>query len=702
MGEMNRRDFLHNMAHLAALPSILPNWGLQQVFEQNSVLSNTIERDKILIIIRLDGGNDGLNTVIPLDQYANLNKVRSKILMDENKIIPIKFGKTGLHPALDGFNSLINEDRLAVIQSVGYQKPNYSHFRSSDIWMTGSDSDQNLSSGWMARYIESQHPTYPQAYPNDQFPHPLSIEIGWQSTLLFQGLNSFTSLIYNNPEQFYKLMNPFKNTYPATLQGSKLAYLQLIGKQSQLYGQVVKDVFSKGKTAFEFQNNELGNQMKIVQKLISGGLNTRVYMVRIGGFDTHNQQIDTADKTKGQHASLLKQINDAVITLMKNLDAENLGDRVVGITMSEFGRTVHANGSYGTDHGTVAPMFVFGNAVKSGVIGTNPVIPDKYQYNFDLPLQFDYRQAYSSILNQWLGSSKENNKQILYQEFNPIALIKPAFIDSDNDGVADMYDKCPDTPSGTIVDVSGCAIFTMPSNNYTVELTSSSCIGSNNGSIKLSVLDTSLKYLIQVQGPNKYVKDLVLPKGSKEISLTALNAGTYTIQFKVENVATYLQTFEVKVVEPEALKVQSVVDAQQKSLSLNLSGSEQYLVELNGQKVEVLGTEWKTSLSSGVNVLQVSTKQTCQGVYKKEIFVSENVSLYPNPTSGPTRVMVEGKDINVEVQLFNASGQRIMSEWKELNNERYFDFDISNQPSGLYLIQVKSNTVNQISKVIKL
>ncbi len=699
---MNRRDFLHNMAHLAALPSILPNWGLQQVFEQSSVLSNTIERDKILIIIRLDGGNDGLNTVIPLDQYANLNKVRSKILMDENKIIPIKFGKTGLHPALDGFNSLINEDRLAVIQSVGYQKPNYSHFRSSDIWMTGSDSDQNLSSGWMARYIESQHPTYPQAYPNDQFPHPLSIEIGWQSTLLFQGLNSFTSLIYNNPEQFYKLMNPFKNTYPATLQGSKLAYLQLIGKQSQLYGQVVKDVFSKGKTAFEFQNNELGNQMKIVQKLISGGLNTRVYMVRIGGFDTHNQQIDTADKTKGQHASLLKQINDAVITLMKNLDAENLGDRVVGITMSEFGRTVHANGSYGTDHGTVAPMFVFGNAVKSGVIGTNPVIPEKYQYNFDLPLQFDYRQAYSSILNQWLGSSKENNKQILYQEFNPIALIKPAFIDSDNDGVADMYDKCPDTPSGTIVDVSGCAIFTLPSNNYAVELTSSSCIGSNNGSIKLSVLDTSLKYLIQVQGPDKYVKDLVLPKGSKEISLTALNAGTYTIQFKVENVATYLQTFEVKVVEPEALKVQSVVDAQQKSLSLNLSGSEQYLVELNGQKVEVLGTEWKTSLSSGVNVLQVSTKQTCQGVYKKEIFVSENVSLYPNPTSGPTRVMVEGKDINVEVQLFNASGQRIMSEWKELNNERYFDFDISNQPSGLYLIQVKSNTVNQISKVIKL
>jgi hypothetical protein len=464
----------------------------------------------------------------------------------------------------------------------------------------------------------------------------------------------------------------------------------------------VKDVFAKGKTTFEFQNNELGNQMKIVQKLISGGLNTRVYMVRIGGFDTHNQQIDTADKTKGQHASLLKQINDSVITLMKNLDAENLGERVVGITMSEFGRTIHANGSYGTDHGTVAPMFVFGNAVKSGVIGTNPVIPADYKYNFDLPMQFDYRQAYSSILNQWLGSSKENNKQILYQEFNPISLIKPAFIDSDNDGVADIYDKCPNTPAGTVVDVTGCPIFTLPSNNYSVELTSSSCVGSNNGSIKLSVVDTSIKYLIQVQGPNKLAKDFILPKATKEINLSSLSAGIYTIQFKVENVANYQQDFEVKVIEPEALKVQSVVDSQQKALALNLSGSEQYLVELNGQKVEVMGNDWKASLSTGVNILRVSTKQSCQGVYKKEIFISENVTCYPNPTTGPTRVYVEGKDSNVEIQLFNASGQPILSELKELNVDRYFDFDISNQASGLYLIQVKSNTVNQISKVIKL
>lgn len=702
MGQINRRDFLHNMAHLAALPSILPNWGFDQLMDQNSVLSNTIEKNKVLIIIRLDGGNDGLNTVIPLDQYGNLTKVRAKILIDEKKVIPIKNGPTGFHPSLEGFNSLINEDRLAVIQSVGYAKPNYSHFQSTDIWMTGSNSDQNLATGWMARYTESQHPNYPQAYPNNLFPHPLSIEIGGQSTLLFKGQNSFTSLIYNNPDQFYKLMNPFTNTYPSTLQGSKLAYLQLIGKQSQLYGQVVKDVFSKGKTPFAFPSNELGNQMRIVQKLISGGLNTRVYMVRLGGFDTHNQQVDSADTAKGQHANLLKQINDSVLTLMKNLDAENLGDRVVGVTMSEFGRTIHANGSTGTDHGTVAPMFVFGNAVQSGVIGTNPVIPSNYKNNYVFPLQFDFRQSYSSILNQWLGSSKSNTNEVMYREFNPIQLIKPAFIDMDNDGVADMYDKCPDTPAGTIVDVSGCAIFTMAPTNYVVESLSSTCIGSSNGAIKISVVDRNYTYLIAVQGPNNFFKELKIPKGSKEIGLTSLGTGTYSLSVNIENVANYQQTFELKVVEPAPLKVQSVVDTQQKSLALNLTGSDEYIVLLNEVETKVVGNQWKANLTAGLNVLQVKTTQSCQGSYKKEIFISENVTCFPNPTQGPVRVYIEGKDRKVDYSLLNAAGQLLQMNSQEVNMERYMDIDLSSLNSGMYMIQIKSETVNQICKVIKL
>jgi hypothetical protein len=336
------------------------------------------------------------------------------------------------------------------------------------------------------------------------------------------------------------------------------------------------------------------------------------------------------------------------------------------------------------------------------VIGTNPEIPSNYRNSYVLPLQFDFRQSYSSILNQWLGSTKSNTNEIMYREFNPIQLIKPAFIDSDNDGVADMHDKCPDTPAGTIVDVSGCAIFTMAPTNYVVESLSSTCIGSLNGAIKIAVVDRSYTYLISVNGPNNYFKELRIPKGSKEIGLTSLAAGAYFLSVSIENVANYQQTFELKVVEPAPLKVQSVVDTQQKSLALNLTGSEEYIVSLNEVETKVLGNLWKTDLKAGLNVLQVKTQQSCQGSFKKEIFISENVTCFPNPTQGPVRIYIEGKDQKVDYSLLNAAGQLLQMNSQEVNLERYLDIDLSSMISGLYMIQIKSETVNQICKVIKL
>ena len=427
---MNRRKFLHNMAHLAAIPSFLP--GLGQL-EMSNLLSNTVEAGKILVIVRLNGGNDGLNTLIPLEQYGQLKTIRSGVILPENKYLPITGSSLGFHPSMAGMNTLLSEKRLAIVQSVGYSKPNFSHFRSTDIWMSGTDTDQYESSGWMARQLEKQHPLYPNTYPNAQFPHPLSIELGGESSLLFQGQNSFTSLIYSNPDQFYSLLNPFVNTYPTTIQGSRLAYLQLIGKQSQVYGSVVQSAYRSGSTPFTFPESDLGNQFKIIQKLISGGLQTRVYMVQLTGFDTHAKQVDTQDPTKGQHAYLLKQVNDAIVTFMKNLDAQNLGDRVVGVTLSEFGRTVHSNGSSGTDHGTVAPMFVFGNSVKGGIIGANPKIPLDYKTSDELTANYDFRQVYGSLLNQWMGNDPKLTNEILFKEFPKVPLIK-LFNDADGDG----------------------------------------------------------------------------------------------------------------------------------------------------------------------------------------------------------------------------------------------------------------------------
>ncbi|MCX6194028.1 MAG: DUF1501 domain-containing protein [Cytophagales bacterium] len=686
------------MAHLAAMPAFIPG---MDMFAQNELMSNTVADGKILVILRLDGGNDGLNMVIPLDQYSNLQQVRPNVILPENKILPIKGTATGLHPAMAGLNNLIDEKRLAILQSVGYSNPNYSHFRSSDIWMSGSDADKNLSSGWMARYLESQHPNYPMAYPNANFPHPLSIEISWQSTLLFQGQNSFTSLIYNNPDNFYKLINPFVNSYPQTLQGSRLAYLQLIGRQSQLYGSVVQSAYRSGNTPFPFEENELGNQFKIIQKLISGGLNTRVYMIRLGGFDTHNQQVDSADHTKGQHMLLLKQINDGIVTFMKNLDAQNLGDRVVGVTLSEFGRTIHSNGSGGTDHGTVAPMLVFGNAVRGGVIGTNPVIPKNYKMNDDLAVQFDYRQAYSSLLNQWMDSPTPITNQILYREFDKIKLIKETFEDSDSDGVPDLFDKCSNTPLGTLVDINGCPIFSMSVDNYSIKLTSPTCPGTNNGAIQISFKDTQYTYLINIMGPSGFNKSIKAVAGAKQTLENLIN-GNYNFEISIDGKKDYLQLFDIQVKQPNPLIVQAILSPDNNYLRLDLLGSDSYYVQVNNKTIEVKEVNWSVGLVKGNNKIRVWTSQECQGEFNREIFVSEQIQCFPNPCFRSLTVYVAGQDSEVEINLFDLNGNQLEHAIHFLNSMRMVSMNLENYASGTYILEAIGRTVNQRIKLLKL
>jgi uncharacterized protein (DUF1501 family) len=686
------------MAHLAAMPAFIPGMDL---FAQNELMSNTVAEGKILVILRFDGGNDGLNMVVPLDQYANLQQVRPTVILPENKILPIKGTSTGLHPAMAGLNNLMDEKRLAIIQSVGYAKPNYSHFRSSDIWMSGSDADLNVPSGWMARYLESQHPSYPKGYPNANFPHPLSIEISWQSTLLFQGQNSFTSLIYNNPDNFYRLMNPFVNTYPETLQGSRLAYLQLIGRQSQEYGSVVQSAYRAGTTPFAFEDNELGNQFKIIQKLISGGLNTRVYMVRLGGFDTHNQQVDSADRTKGQHAVLLKQVNDAIVTFMKNLDAQNQGDRVVGVTLSEFGRTIHSNGSGGTDHGTVAPMFVFGNAVKGGVIGKNPVIPKNYKMNEDLPVQFDYRQAYSSLLNQWMGSPASKTNQILYREFEKIQLIKDTFADSDSDGVPDLFDQCANTPLGTLVDINGCPVFSLPADNYSIQVTATTCPGTTNGALQMSFKDKKYTYLVEMKGPSGYAKSLKAVGGAMQ-SLENLVIGNYSMSITIEGQKDYVQLFDVQVKQPDPLVVQSSLSPDNQTLRLDLQGSAAYFIRVNDQTFEVKEGSWSTDLMKGKNQIRVWTAQGCQGEFSREIFRSEQIQCFPNPCLGPLSVYVAGQDSEVEIAIYDLQGKMHAHANHKIDAMRMVSLDLGSYVTGTYLLEVTGRTVQQQVKLMKL
>ncbi|NQZ75135.1 MAG: DUF1501 domain-containing protein, partial [Ekhidna sp.] len=409
---MKRRSFLRHAIHAAAVPGVFASLGFAMP-GRNSMeyfLRQAAETDRVLVMIFLDGGNDGLNTIVPLNRMSELNAVRPRVVLNENELLSLKKSEVGLHPAMTDLQALYDESKFQIIQNVGYENPDFSHFRSTDIWMSGSSSNEIVNSGWMGRHIENAYPGYPEAFPSDDMEDPLAVEIGYGSSLLFQGVASSVSYTLQNANEFYELLDNVEQDAPDTPAGDKLKYIRLIAKQSQAYGQRIVDVASNvsrhetypGDPSHSNQQSQLGPQLKVVSKLIAGGSRTPVYMVRIGGFDTHDAQVEE-NHSEGEHAILLKDLNDSIASFMKDLEFHGVADKVLGMTFSEFGRTILSNASNGTDHGTAAPMFFFGNAVRGGVVGDNPVIDRSMNYEDNLPHQFEFRQLYQSVLDQWFG-----------------------------------------------------------------------------------------------------------------------------------------------------------------------------------------------------------------------------------------------------------------------------------------------------------
>lgn len=415
------------MSHSLAVPGVLGTMGFRMPdYSLSRLLRMAADEGRVLVMIFLEGGNDGLNTVIPLDQLSALNSVRPHVILPENKIQILNGTSTGLHPALSGLKSLYDEKRLQVVQGVGYPEQSYSHFRSTDIWMSASDSDELVNTGWSGRYLGELYPEYPESFPNDEMTDPLAVEIGYGSSLLFQGPQASMSTVISNPEFFYNLVENHEEDAPDTPAGDKLRYIRLIARQSQAYGDVLKNAAAKVTSQVTFPDTSLGKQLKIVSQLIAGGLKTPLYMVRLGGFDTHDAQVEEDDHTIGEHADLLTELDQAIMAFMKDLEKHGTDDKVLGMTFSEFGRRIVSNASLGTDHGAAAPLFFFGNAVTGGVTGANPEISAQSTYEDNLPLQHDFRQVYSSVLQQWFGASADITSRVVGGNFENFQLIGKA------------------------------------------------------------------------------------------------------------------------------------------------------------------------------------------------------------------------------------------------------------------------------------
>ncbi len=411
---MDRRKFIRQLGFLTGAGTVSMTLGNIPVKAFARPFINAKAPDgTVLVLVQLSGGNDGLNTVIPFAD-ANYHNVRPGIRIRENEVLKLS-NSVGLHPSLSPFKDLYDEGQLAVVQNVGYPNPDRSHFRSTDIWLSASDSDNYVEDGWVGRFLANAFPD-PETYNSN---HPMAIQIGASQSMLLQcTCQGQMGISFEDPNQFYQLINGAtadNDPPPNTIAGEQLRFIKQIAAQSIQYAQIIKDAADSVQNRVQYPNSSLGRQLAIVAELIGGGLETPVYLTSVGGFDTHSGQL-------GSHANLLQNLANSVSAFMQDLKLLGAADRVVVMTFSEFGRRVEQNGSGGTDHGTAAPLFVIGQNVAGGILGKNPDLED-LDTNGDLKYEFDFRQVYASLLQDQLGMSADKMGDVLFRNFETLPLI---------------------------------------------------------------------------------------------------------------------------------------------------------------------------------------------------------------------------------------------------------------------------------------
>ncbi len=463
---MKRRNFLK----IAGLSSFVVNGHAMRPFSNTKmarIMADCADvEDRVLVLIQLKGGNDGVNTVIPIPQYdvyANLRPVIK--IPDTGPERFIKLDNTlpsadqvGLHPVMAGFKALYDKGWLNVVQGVGYENLNQSHFKSTDLWLSGGDGTlggSKIRSGWMGRALNAMYPDV-MGTPIPDMLYPLGIQIGDPYPSL--GFHTETehqnsiNLYGQDPDGFYSLVQtiggaPLLNA-PDSEYGDELRYIMGVEDSVDQYSQYITQAFDAGSNAITgYPQTGLANQLKTVARLIKGGCKTKIYLCSMGGFDTHGSQIPPEGTiVLGRHADLLRNLADAVKVFYEDLEGLDLADKVVSCTFSEFGRNARENGSAGTDHGTLAPMFIIGKALAGGVHGTNVNLSNLANGNQLQGQQFDYRQVFTTLLQDWLGASNYVLEQTMFEGYAKMPIVSGAYtVPPDCYIATDVFDRVPET-----------------------------------------------------------------------------------------------------------------------------------------------------------------------------------------------------------------------------------------------------------------
>jgi uncharacterized protein (DUF1501 family) len=432
-----RREFLRRTVLTSALswtvPTFLANTfsSLQADAMDRATQITTGKDSTILVVLQMAGGNDGINTVVPYgsDHYY---KSRPRIGLKAQQLLKIN-DQIGLNPGLTGFKELYDHGNLAIVQGVGYPNPNRSHFRSTEIWQTASDSERFENYGWIGRYFDNacagSDPTVgvnigrqmPQAFAA-KTPKGVSVD----NPQNYRFINSENGQDGQMMEQSYRELNASEEnsggsitaiTGPAQMQGQKrgsvMDFLERTALDAQVSSDEIRAISARVDNKATYPGSQLGNSLKLVAKLIGGGLSTRIFYVSQGGYDTHTNQT-------GTHQRLLQDLGDSVKAFTDDMKAQGNMQRVLVMTFSEFGRRVSDNANAGTDHGAAAPMFIVGDRVKAGLLGQYPSLAPADLYQGDIKYTVDFRSVYASVLENWL---KTRSEPILGKKFQPLPLV---------------------------------------------------------------------------------------------------------------------------------------------------------------------------------------------------------------------------------------------------------------------------------------
>ena len=428
-----RRDFLQHSALFASAALTVP------AFLQSSAIALPrpmmglssipgVDEDKILVVIQLSGGNDGLNTLVPYGHDA-YQRVRSRIALSANEVHQLsRNGGLGLHGAMDGFKELYDNGMCAIVQGVGYPNPNRSHFASMDIWHTADTS--GTGDGWLGKYVDAQCIGYGSGTPKknqqqNQDPPPPLIAIGKEAPLMLHGRSQMPVAIESADMYQWtgdKMGDDLSSAYHENIKkrsehsdgDDNKSFLVRTAMDAQISSTKIRKAIGT-ESLVQYPNTRLGSQLSMVASMIRAGMPTRVFYVSHGSFDTHANQ----GGLQGTHARLLQQLSEAVDAFYKDLKAQENESRVLSMCFSEFGRRVGQNGSGGTDHGTAAPMFLFGPMVKPGLHSRYPSLTDLD--NGDLKYTADFRQVYAEILDGWLSAP---SRDVLGRGYQHLRVLK--------------------------------------------------------------------------------------------------------------------------------------------------------------------------------------------------------------------------------------------------------------------------------------